>query len=141
VRARTVDLLRDVGGNRQGEHNSYVATWNDDAACSAGGAGGVDGSAGGIAVRGGLELARGSFREGVFPVLRDGDGVCAGREEDGRVVVQGGRWRGAAGRVRPGVVDHGPNGGLGTSGAPVVSHRARGGIHRDLSGAAEGARV
>ena len=55
----------------------------------------VDGAARGIAGGGGLELARGSFREGVCPVLRDGDGVCAGREEDGRVVVQGGRRRGA----------------------------------------------
>ena len=66
----------------------------------------------------GLELGRGSFREGVCPVLRDGDGVCGDREEDGRVVVQGGRWCGAGGRVRLGVVEHGPSRGLGTSGEP-----------------------
>ena len=63
----------------------------------------------------------GAFRERVCPVLRDGDGVCAGREEDGRVVVQGGRWCGAGGRVRLGVVDHGPGRGLGKSGAPVCT--------------------
>src|SRR6185437_3627439 len=37
--------------------------------------------------------------------------------------------------------DHGPNGGLRTSGAPVVSQRARSGIHWDLSGTAESPRI
>ncbi len=103
--------------------------------------GSVDGAARGIAGGGGMELARGSFRVRVCPVLRDGDGVCADREEDGRVVVQGGRWCGAGGRVRLGVVQHGPCRGLGKSGEPGVLQRARGGGRWGLAGAAGGARV
>src|SRR5258708_21238941 len=74
-----------------------------------------------------MELGRGRFRVRVCPVLRDGDGVCGDLEEDGRVVVQGGRWCGAGGRVRLGVVQHGPCRGLGKSGEPGVLQRARGG--------------
>ena len=69
----------------------------------------------------GWNWGAGGFRVRVCPVLRDGDGVCADRKEDGRVVVQGGRWCGAGGRVRLGVVQHGPCRGLGTSGEPVCT--------------------
>ena len=57
------------------------------------------------------------------------------------MVVQGGRRSGAGVWARPGVVDHGPNGGLGTSGAPVVSQRARCGDRWGLAVAAEAARA
>ena len=59
------------------------------------------------------------------------------REEDGRVVVQGGRWCGAGDRVRLGVGDHGPGRGLGTSGAAVVPQCARGGGDWSVPGSAE----
>src|SRR6202000_729875 len=61
--------------------------------------------------------------------------------KEGGIVVKGGGWSGSRCRVRPGMVDHGPNRGLGTSGAPVVSQRARSGIDWSLSGTAEGARI
>jgi hypothetical protein len=62
-------------------------------------------------------------------------------EEGERVVVQGRRWCGARGRVRLGVVQHGPCRGLGKSGEPGVLQRARGGRRWSLPGAAGGARV
>src|SRR6185437_6510177 len=117
--------------------SAYERTGKDDVACGAGGAGPPDGAGGRFAVGGGMELARGSFRVRLCPVLRDWAGVCAGREEDGRVVVQAGRWCGTGGGVCLWLVDHGPNGGLGTSGAPVVSQRACGGDRWGLAGAAE----
>src|SRR6185312_9355339 len=121
--------------------SAYERTGKDDVACGAGGAGPPDGAAGGFAVGGGMELARESFRVRLCPVLRDWDGVCAGREEDGRVVVQAGRRCGTGGGVCLWLVNHGPNGGLGASGAPVVSQRACSGDRWGLAGAAARARV
>src|ERR1044072_2907735 len=95
--------------------------------CCAWSAGCVDGAAGGIAVCKGLELERGKFRVRVCPVLRGGDGVCVDREEDGRVVVQGGRCCGVVLRVRLGVVHHGSCCRLGASGKICLLQRAGGG--------------
>src|SRR5262249_47236792 len=133
--------LRNVRWNRSGEYYAYAANGKDNASCGAGGVGGLDGAGGGRAVRGGLALGRWRFRAGVSPILRYGDGDYADREAAGRVVVQGGRRRGVGRRTRPGVVGDGPDCGLGTSGAPVVSKRAPSGVHWRLSGAAEGARI
>jgi hypothetical protein len=74
-----------------------------------------------------MELGLESFRVRVCPVLRDGDGVSGDRQQDGRVVVQGGRLCGGAGRVRLGVVQHGACRGPGKSDEPGVLQRARGG--------------
>lgn len=63
------------------------------------------------------------------------------RQENGLLGVQGGCRRSIGRRVRIGVVDHGPNGGLGTSGVPVVSQRARGGIRWGLSNTVQGSRI
>src|SRR5262245_60899563 len=108
VRVRAVDLLRHVGGNYHGEHNSYDANGQDDSARGIGGLEAVDVAVGGIAGSGWMELERGDICVRVSAVLRDGAGLCADRPEDGRVVVQGGRWRGAGGWVRAGLVQHGP---------------------------------